>query len=264
MPIDYQSDRPVYAQIADALRERIRSGDLSPGAKLPSQSELAQEFRQENGDPLTSQTIRRGLAVLQTEGLTEPHRGVGVFVRTTPPVLTVRMDRFSRAARAAGKGALAAEAEALGLEWRSEDLVTTETGVELVTVPAHIADVLGESRAAVKRRRMWVGGIPTQLADSYIPASIDAEIGYSTGATAPGGIYGLLEQHGHRLVRYREQLSGRQASPEESVQLHLSIGAPVIDLVRHAIDQDGRVVEYFDSTAVADTHRYVYEFEPTD
>jgi len=32
-------------------------------------------------------------------------------------------------------------------------------------------------------------------------------------------------------------------------------------LVRHAIDQDGRVCEYFDSVAVGDRHRYVYEFE---
>lgn len=254
MPIDQQSDRPVFAQIADALRERIRSGALAPGAKLPSQSELTEDFG------VTHQTARRGLAVLQAEGLTEPRRGLGVFVRETPPVLTVRGDRFSRTARAAGKGALAAEAESLGLEWRSEELGP----VEIVAVPPHIAEVLGEPRAAVKRRRMWVGGIPTQLADSYVPASLDTEIGYSAGATAPGGIYGLLEQHGHQIARFREELAGRQASPEESVQLHLPVGAPVIDLVRHAIAQDGKVIEYFDSTAVADTHRYVYEFEAGD
>jgi GntR family transcriptional regulator len=134
-----------------------------------------------------------------------------------------------------------------------------ESGI--VDSPAAVAEVLGEPRAAVKRRRMLVGDVPTQLADSYVPASLDEEIGWSGGATAPGGIYGLLEQHGHQLVRFREELSVRQATPEEAVALELPPAAPVVVLVRHAIDQDGRVCEYFDSVAAGDKHRYVYEFE---
>ncbi|WP_224389172.1 GntR family transcriptional regulator [Pseudonocardia sp. ICBG1293] len=254
MAIDHTSDRPVFAQIADALRQRIRSGAIAPGAKLPSESELVEEFG------VTRTTARRGLAVLQQEGLTEARRGLGVFVRETAPVIAVRNNRFSRSARAAGKGALAAEAEALGLDWQSEE----QGPVEIVDVPDEIAQAIGEPRAAVKRRRMWVGGVPTQLADSYIPASVDVEIGYSAGLTVPGGIYGLLEANGHRLDRFREELVARQASPEEAVALHLSNGAPVVSLVRHAIDEAGKVVEYFDSVAAADRHRYVYEFKATD
>lgn len=250
MAIDHHSDRPLYAQIADALRERIRSGTYTAGTKLPSETELLEEFE------VTRPTVRRGLSVLQQEGLTEASRGRGVFVREIPPVIAVRNSRFSRAARRAGKGALAAEAEALGYTWRTEDL-----NMAVVDVPPAIAQVLGEDRAAMKQRRMWVGETPTQLADSYIPASIDAVIGWSGGATAPGGIYGLLEQHGHQIVRFREELAVRHASPEESIALDLPSAAPVVILTRHAIDQDGRVCEYFDSVCAGDKHRYVYEFE---
>ncbi|HZH02644.1 MAG TPA: GntR family transcriptional regulator [Myxococcaceae bacterium] len=250
MTIDHRSDRAVYQQIADVLRERIRDEVYAAGSKLPSESELLSEF------DVTRQTVRRGLAVLAQEGLTEASRGRGVYVRQAPPVLTVRNARFSRAARQAGKGALAAEAEALGLDWDSEDL-----GTATVDSPPEIERVLGEARAAVKRRRMWVGGVPTQLADSYIPASIDDRIGWTAGATAPGGIYGLLEQHGHEIKRFREELLARQATPEEAVALEIPSAAPVVVLVRHAIDQTGRVVEYFDSVASADKHRYVYEFD---
>lgn len=250
MTINQHSDRPIYQQIADVLRSRIREGTYAPGSKLPSETELLESFG------VTRQTIRRAFAVLQQEGLTEAARGKGVFVRSVPPVLTIRGNRFSRAARRAGKGALAAEAEALGLSWGSEEL---EFGV--VDSPPEVAEVFGEPRAAVKRRRMLVGGLPTQLADSYVPESVDAEIGWTGGATAPGGIYGLLEGHGHQLVRFREELAARPATPEEGVALELPTGAPVVVLIRHAIDQDGRVVEYFDSVAAADKHRYVYEFE---
>lgn len=249
--VDY---RPQFVVIADDLRERIRSGDLAPGSRVPGQNELSAQYG------CATATARRGLAVLQAEGLTEPIRGRGVFVREHPPVITVRGDRFSAAARAAGKGALAAEAESQGLSWESEELAP----VEVVDLPPRIAEVLGEPRAAVKRRRMWVGGIPTQLADSYVPESLDREIGYSTGATAPGGIYGLIEQHGHHIARYREELAARIAAPEESVDLQLPTGAAVVEVVRHAIDDNGRVVEYFDSVAVADSHRYVYEWASTD
>lgn len=253
MPIDDRSDRPIFQQIADELRGRITSGTYPPGAKLPSETDLIDEFG------VTRLTVRRGLAVLANEGLTEPQRGKGVFVRAQPAVLTVRNTRFRRSDRAAGKGALAAEAEAAGLTWSSEQLE-----LAMVDVAGPIADVLGERRAFVRRRRMIVDGVPTQLADSYIPESIDAEIGASRDANAPGGIYGLLEQHGHRITRYREELRVRSATPEESVALELPLAAPVVLLVRHAIDQDGRVVEYFDSVASGDKHRYVYEWDAPD
>lgn len=247
-----KSFTPLYQQVADILRSRIIDGTYGPGSKLPSESELIEEL-----GSVTRPTIRNGLAILVQEGLTESRQGKGVFVREVPPVIAVRSSRFSRQARAQGKGALAAEAEALGLEWRSEEL----SPIEIVTVSPDVAKVIGEEEAVVKRRRMWVGGVPTQLADSYIPASVDREIGYSAGQTAPGGIYGLLEANGHEIVRYRERLRARLAMQGEAIALELPLGAPVVVLVRHAIDQDGKVVEYFDSVAAADRHIYDYEFD---
>ncbi len=50
-------------EIADALRDRIRSGDLVPGDRLPTQAELAEEFGVERG------TVRQALRALQSDGL---------------------------------------------------------------------------------------------------------------------------------------------------------------------------------------------------
>jgi GntR family transcriptional regulator len=249
MTIDSRSDRPIYQQIADTLRAKIHNGTYPPGSQLPSESHLTSEFG------VTRITVRRGLSVLEAEGLAHLVRGKGMFVSQPPPVLALRTSRFSRAARHAGKGALAAEAEALGLTWRSEHLEAAT-----VTLPPDVAQLLGEDQAAVKRRRMWVDNVPTQLADSYLPLSLDTEIGWSTGAQAPGGVYGLLEQHGHLIESFREELSARHATPEEAIALHLASGAPVVTLTRHARDSNGRILEYFDSVAAADRHRYIYEF----
>ncbi|MFF4354219.1 GntR family transcriptional regulator [Streptomyces sp. NPDC001530] len=50
-------------EIADALRDRIRSGDLKAGDRLPTQAELADEFGVERG------TVRQALRALQEDGL---------------------------------------------------------------------------------------------------------------------------------------------------------------------------------------------------
>ncbi|MEV6649011.1 GntR family transcriptional regulator [Streptomyces sp. NPDC051219] len=49
--------------MADALRDRIRSGALRPGDRMPTQALLAEEFGVERG------TVRQALKILQDEGL---------------------------------------------------------------------------------------------------------------------------------------------------------------------------------------------------
>ncbi|MGW2491244.1 winged helix-turn-helix domain-containing protein [Streptomyces sp. NPDC001606] len=57
------SRRRTPEEIAGALRERIRSGVLRPGERLPTQAELAEEFGVERG------TVRQALRALQQDGL---------------------------------------------------------------------------------------------------------------------------------------------------------------------------------------------------
>ncbi|MFI7438659.1 GntR family transcriptional regulator [Nonomuraea indica] len=61
----------VYFQIADRLRQRIAAGALRPGGVLPSEAALCAEFG------VARNTVRRGLALLEEEGLivTVPSKG---------------------------------------------------------------------------------------------------------------------------------------------------------------------------------------------
>jgi GntR family transcriptional regulator, transcriptional repressor for pyruvate dehydrogenase complex len=65
-----------YVQVADQLRDLIVRGDISVGAKLPSEAELAPLFG------VSRSTIREALRILSTENLIETRRGVqgGAFV----------------------------------------------------------------------------------------------------------------------------------------------------------------------------------------
>ncbi|MFC4062249.1 GntR family transcriptional regulator [Planomonospora corallina] len=61
----------VYRQLADRLRAQITAGTYPPGNTLPSEAALSAQFR------VARTTARRGLAVLENEGLivTLPGKG---------------------------------------------------------------------------------------------------------------------------------------------------------------------------------------------
>lgn len=63
-----------WAQIADGIRAQIQSGDLAPGDKLPSTSEMCREHG------VSAIVVRQAINALKIEGLVEGVSGVGVFV----------------------------------------------------------------------------------------------------------------------------------------------------------------------------------------
>ena len=69
---------PAYAVLAARLRERILSGDLQPGERLPGDAELTAEFG------IGRSTIREALRSLASQNLIHTTRGVtgGSFVAT--------------------------------------------------------------------------------------------------------------------------------------------------------------------------------------
>ena len=61
-------------QIVDAVRERIRSGALQPGDRMPSDAELVREFG------VSRPTVAKALHELQAHGLVQRKVGSGTFV----------------------------------------------------------------------------------------------------------------------------------------------------------------------------------------
>ena len=61
--------------MANELRVRIESGDLAPGARVPSITTLMQEYG------IARNTARHALAVLADEGLIAVTPGWGSFVK---------------------------------------------------------------------------------------------------------------------------------------------------------------------------------------
>src|SRR5438067_11718550 len=80
MTIDHASGVPLYKQIAGDLQETIRSRELVPGAKLPSETELIERYG------VARTTVRLAIRQLLAAGLVYTSHGRGTFVNERPPL----------------------------------------------------------------------------------------------------------------------------------------------------------------------------------
>lgn len=249
--LDRSSDRAAYRQIADRVREDILDGRLEPGSKLPSERALIDEYHAARG------TVRQALAVLKTEGLIEVEHGRGAFVRERPPIRRLAHDRFARRHRDAGKAAFLAEMESEG---RRPEVEILDLGPQRAST--EVAERLGirkGQKVLVRRRRYLADDRPVELATSYLPWTLVEGSAICEPDTGPGGIYARLEELGHQLLRFTEEVSARMPHPDEAKALELSPGIPIFRVVRTAFDEEETPVEVCDTIMAAD--RYVLSYE---
>ncbi|MBO3744878.1 GntR family transcriptional regulator [Streptosporangiaceae bacterium NEAU-GS5] len=249
--LDSASDRAVFRQVADHLRDAIDRGQLGQGDKVPSEAQLMQHYG------VARMTIRNALQVLQSEGLTVAEHGRGVFVRSHPPVRRLASDRFARRHRDQGKAAFIAETEGAG----GKPTVDSIEIAELSPSPA-IAERLGlttDDRVAVRARRYLINGQPVETATSYVPAEIARGTRIMEPDSGPGGIYARIEEQGYRLDRFVEEVKSRMPLRSEARALKLAPGVPVFHLVRTAYATDGTPVEVCDTVMSSDAYVLSYE-----
>jgi GntR family transcriptional regulator len=250
--VDRSDDRPPYRQIAALLREQIKLGGLAPGEKLPSEAELIAHFG------VARMTVRQAVQELRGEGLVVAEHGKGVFVRSAPPVRRLASDRFARRHRKRGKSAFLAEAEASG-HTASVDRIRVTSATASDEIARRLRLSSGDSRVVVRSRRYLADGRPVEMATSYVPESIAAGTAIAEANTGPGGIYARIEEAGHELARFTEEVSARMPTPEERRVLEIGAGVPVMTLLRTAYDTNDLPVEVCDTVKVA--HAYLLEYE---
>jgi GntR family transcriptional regulator len=107
--VDPHSDVPPSRQIVEACLDRVASGVLSPGDRLPSVRALASEAL------VNPNTVGRAYRDLEALGVVEGRNGSGVFVREGGPAVAraqrhrATLDAFRRAAREALRAGHSAE-----------------------------------------------------------------------------------------------------------------------------------------------------------
>ncbi len=78
MKIEFDESKPIYLQIADAIKKAIARGEFKMGEKVPSVRELALEIK------VNPNTVQHAYQELIREGVLFTKRGQGNFVTEDP------------------------------------------------------------------------------------------------------------------------------------------------------------------------------------
>jgi GntR family transcriptional regulator len=223
--------------IAEAIRSQIESGELAPGAQLPSERDLASAYG------TARNTAREAVRLLSDAGLVITDQGKGSFVRLLTPLIRLGNDRYSPKYRETGLSPFLLECAKQGKAGRFEVL-----SIDRVQPPPEVAEhlnVSADTESVLRRENVFYADAdPVERVTTYIPWTI-AE---GTGLLQPEvphqfGIHGVLEERHHVMTRIREEVSTRMPRPDETAALQLRPGVPVLDVWHTSIDQDGEPYE---------------------
>ena len=238
----------LWQDIAEALRASITRGEYPPGSTIPKETELMAAHGT-GRDP-----VRRAIAVLTAEGLVEPVRRRGTVVRHHPA-----RQRINRS-RLVYRDELGYYFDQTAQGWRPVQPPSVSRG----PVPYDIAVLLDQEPGIEVIIRDRVIGNPatghaTQLATSYIPAALAAELPVLAAAeTGPGGIYDRLEDAGYGPLRWTEAITSRMPGPVEASLLRLPPGVPLLRILRLTASPSSQPLEVNDTRVSAEKWEVSY------
>jgi len=227
---------PLYYQLSEQLRERIESGALAAGERIPSVQDLAATH---GISPVTAQ---KAIAELVGLGLVEVRRGVGTFVAPAKVTFDLQiLSSFSEDARARGLAP-------------SGQLLTQALDVPPARIAARLGLGAGEPAVHIARLRS-AGGAPSAIEESYLAAHLVP--GLEREDVVTHSLYSLLEeQYGLRLDHATQMMEAVGATAREAHLLGIPVRAPVALLRGVAYLVDGRPVEYFKAVYRGDRFRF--------
>ncbi|MEU1308767.1 GntR family transcriptional regulator [Streptomyces cinnamoneus] len=245
--------RSLHERIAADLRDEIMSGDLAPGAKLPSTVQLTSRFDASNA------TVQKALQLLKDERLVIGRPGAAVTVRERRQ-RTMRPAAYMAPAAAGEPYRWLSEAGQIGAEARSELLEVAET-----TPPADVAAALNLSQggtALLRSQVLSVDGEPVELVKSYYPLELARGTAMMERRRIKGGTPRLLADLGFPPRLSVDKVSARVPTQEEHRALRLPGSLPVLRTLRVVYSEDDRPIEVTATAKAGHLYELQYEFTP--
>ncbi|MEV4755956.1 GntR family transcriptional regulator [Micromonospora sp. NPDC049559] len=219
--VDRNSPVPLYFQVAEQFAAAIQRGDLTPGQRLDSEIQIADQLG------LSRPTVRQAIAHLVDRGLIVRRRGVGTEV--------VR-----------GEVRRAVELTSLYDDLRRSGQEPTTSVLELRAVPAgsdvaRALDVPEGAPVQHVRRLRFANGEPLAIMQNWLPADL---VPLSVERLQEQGLYGILRAAGMRVRGAHQRIGARAATAAEARMLDERRGSPLLTMTRTAYDDGGRYVEH--------------------
>lgn len=232
----------LYHQILLRLHERVESGEIGIGEKLPSEADLERDYG------VSRTTARRALDELRRQGLVRREPGRGTFL--VGPRLSSNLARlysFSDEIRRRG------HEPGAQLVLRKEVRATEEVALRLELKP-------GEKVLLVRRLRL-ADEEPIFVGDSYLPIGrFPALKEADYGGVSLSRIF--REAVGTEVDRARQWIGATAATEDVAVLLELEEGAPVLEVKRVSCVFGESPVEYVEALFHPGRYQHYNELSP--
>ncbi|MEH3826187.1 GntR family transcriptional regulator [Enterobacter roggenkampii] len=228
-------NKPMYRQIADALREKISAGELKPGDALPTESSLQEAFN------VSRVTVRQALKLLTEEQIVESIQGSGTYVKEE----RVNYDIYQ----------LTGFYEKLAD--RNVDTHSEVSIFEVLKADAKLAEKLNLSHDDkiwhVKRVR-FIKQKPVNLEETWMPLALFPDL---TWEVMENSKYHYVEQIKKLVIdRSEQELVPIMPSEETIAALSLDPAKPILEKVSRGFLKDGRVFEYSRNVFNTDDYKF--------
>jgi GntR family transcriptional regulator len=237
--------------IADALRAEIASGDIAPGSQLPSEREIAERFQ------VARNTVRLGLSALVSEGLIVSEHGRGYFVRSHEPFTyyASRSENLLFPVADQAGDSFVNDIKNAGRVPTTEFRLTIEPASGVVATRLRVE--VGSS-TALRSVLRFVDGTPWSIQNTWYPMDIAEGTLIMDPRDIKEGTTRYLAGLGHDQIGYWDEWTTRMPTPDESRNLQLGPGTPVLISYRTGYTAE-RPVRVTETVFAGDRNRVVYE-----
>ncbi|MCQ4445793.1 GntR family transcriptional regulator [Enterobacter cloacae] len=228
-------NKPMYRQIADALREQINAGELKPGDALPTESSLQEAFS------VSRVTVRQALKLLTEEHIIESIQGSGSYVKEE----RVNYDIYQ----------LTGFYEKLAD--RNVDTHSDVKTFEVIKADEKLAEKLNihpdDNVWHIKRVR-FIKQKPVNLEETWMPLAMFDDL---TWAVMENSKYHYIEQIKKMVIdRSEQEVVPVMPSAEVVNALGIDAAKPVLEKISRGYLSDGRVFEYSRNTFKSDDYKF--------
>jgi GntR family transcriptional regulator len=249
----------MYAQIADDLRIKIKTGELAEGRPLKPEAGLQAEYSERpefSSSKVSRNTVRDAIELLVLEGLVEKRPGQGTYVaeKIDPFVTTLSGDP-----EGGESSAYQSEVNRLGRA-REESIPRVEIHKSIKAPELR----LGAAEQVISRHQeRYIDGKPYSLQTSFYPMSYAAQapLLVTAGEIEGGAVTYIQESLGIKQAGWREVLLVRTANGGEIEFFGLTAkNVPqVLQATRTAFDGGGKPIRVTITIYAADRNCVAYE-----
>jgi GntR family transcriptional regulator len=227
--------------LEEQLANRIASGDLRPGERLPPERDLGKAYA------VGRTAVREAIGSLERRGLLTRKEGREVYVSRPKVEHDLRgVEGFTEQMERAGLSPGARLLSAM-----------------VIVAPPRIAQALRldpSARVAKIERVRYAARMALTLEETWLPDALFPEI---TGLGLTESVYALMREcYGRGPERAVERLEAVPAAAPEAKLLAIPTGAPLMLVVRTSYDQDGTPIEFARDRHRGDRAQFVVETQP--